>query len=106
METQPHKMIKVLWHAFEFAPDAIVVVNEGGIIEMANTSAENLFGYAHSELVDQPVEVLIPARFRGHHAGHMAQYLRHPTVRSMGRDLELGGLRKDGSEFAADIQSH
>jgi PAS domain S-box-containing protein len=88
---------------FEFSPDAIVVTDQAGIILRANAQAERMFGYPRKELTGQPVELLIPARFRAAHPQHRAGYSARPHVRAMGAGLELSGRRKDGSEFPVDI---
>ena len=88
---------------FEFAPDAIVIVNSEGIILNANTQAENIFGYEKNELLNKPVDILIPPRFRKSHTEHMRSYIAKPHIRLMGSELELYGLRKDGTEFPVDI---
>ena len=88
---------------FECAPDAIVVVNSEGRIVEANTQAEKIFGYSKNELLDKHVEVLIPERFRKRHDEHMRRYMSKPHIRFMGSELELYGLRKDGTEFPVDI---
>jgi PAS domain S-box-containing protein len=85
------------------APDAIVVVSEDGRIQLVNSQAEALFGYDRSELVGQPVETLIPARFRPAHPGHRRRYVEEPRHRPMGAGVELFAVRKDGSEFPAEI---
>ena len=88
---------------FEFSPDAIVVTNQQGKIAEVNAHVREAFGYDRSELLGQPIEVLIPERFRIAHPGHRADYAAHPRVRNMGAGLDLYGRRKDGSEFPVDI---
>jgi formate hydrogenlyase transcriptional activator len=88
---------------FEFSPDAILVTDDGGVMRAANPRAEELFGYSSHELIGQPVEMLVPARFRGGHPRHRENYSAHPRTRQMGAALNLFGLRKDGAEFPVDI---
>jgi len=90
-------------HLFEFSPDAILVSDGKGVMRAANPRAEELFGYASEELIGQPVEMLVPARFRGVHPGHRENYGAHPRPRQMGAALNLYGLRSDGTEFPVDI---
>ncbi len=56
------------------APDAIVIVDAGGTIVLVNARTEALFGYTAAELVGEPVEKLIPARFRERHEGERSRY--------------------------------
>jgi PAS domain S-box-containing protein len=87
----------------ESAPDAMVVVDQQGVIQLVNSQTENLFGYDRVELVGQFVEVLVPKRFRKKHARHRdGYYAEHPT-RPMGIGLDLFGLRKNGTEFPVEI---
>ncbi len=90
-------------HLFEFSPDGILVTDGQGIIREANPRVAELFGYAKEELIGQPIEILVPQRFRGRHPQHRENYSAHPRARQMGAALNLRGLRKDGAEFPVDI---
>ncbi|MGE0434307.1 MAG: PAS domain S-box protein, partial [Planctomycetota bacterium] len=87
----------------ESAPDAMVIVRRDGRIELVNSQTEALFGYQREELLGQPVEVLIPVRYRDRHPAHRGGFFDQPRTRAMGAGLELHGLRKDGSEFPVEI---
>lgn len=88
---------------FEFSPDAVLVCDSEGRIQEANARVESLFGYKRDELLHQPVEVLVPDRFRGVHPRHRQDYAREPRLRPMGVGLELFGRHKNGAEFPVDI---
>ncbi len=87
----------------EAAPDAILEVDPQGRIVLVNTEAERLFQRSRAELVGLQVEALLPERFRGGHFAHRAHYGAHPVRRPMGAGLDLYAVRKDGTEFAVDI---
>jgi protein-histidine pros-kinase len=87
----------------ESMPDGVILTNLTGHIVLANSQAEALFGYQRGELPGQLVEILMPERFRGAHAGRRNTYFAEPHVRSMRSGIELCGLRKDGTEFPAEI---
>jgi len=87
----------------ESAPNAMVMVDRDGVIEMVNAQAERVFGYPRHELLGRPVEMLVPERFRDRHPGMRRSFLAAPQSRSMGAGLDLYALRKDGSEFPVEI---
>jgi PAS domain S-box-containing protein len=87
----------------ESAPDAMVIVDRNGEILLVNAQAERLFGYTRQELLGQPVEILVPPRFRERHWHHRSDYSVDPRVRLIGAGMELYGLRKDGTEFPVEI---
>jgi two-component system, LuxR family, sensor kinase FixL len=87
----------------EAAPNAMVMINPAGVIVMVNGQAERVFGYSRDELLGQPVEMLVPQRFRGHHPGLRQAFFAEPRARPMGVGRELYGLRKDGAEFPVEI---
>ncbi|MBL9166229.1 MAG: PAS domain S-box protein [Verrucomicrobiales bacterium] len=87
----------------EAAPDGMVIVDETGKVVLVNSQAELLFGYTRQELLGQPIEILIPQRFRERHPGFRDAFSAEPRTRAMGAGLELRGLRKDGTEFPVEI---
>jgi PAS domain S-box-containing protein len=87
----------------ESAPDAMVVVDQKGLIQLVNSQTEKMFGYDRVEIVGEPVEMLVPRRFRKKHAKHRDGYVEEHPVRPMGIGLDLFGLRKNGTEFPVEI---
>ncbi|MGB8650246.1 MAG: EAL domain-containing protein [Mycobacteriales bacterium] len=87
----------------ESAPDAIVVVDEGGTIRVVNRQTELLFGWDRAELVGQSLEVLLPSRFANRHPRLRDGYFASPRPRPMGAEQDLAAVRRDGTEFPVDI---
>jgi PAS domain S-box-containing protein len=87
----------------EAASEAILGVSPAGRILLVNRRTEEMFGYARAELLGLELEALVPERFRATHAVQSAGFFSRPRVRHMGTEIELAGLRKDGTEFPADI---
>ncbi|WP_242442722.1 histidine kinase dimerization/phosphoacceptor domain -containing protein [Magnetospirillum sp. 15-1] len=87
----------------EAAPNAMVMVNAAGVIEMVNAQAERVFGYAREEMLGQSVEILVPDRFRHAHPDLRATFNVDPRSRPMGAGRDLNARRKDGSEFPVEI---
>lgn len=98
---EPESFFEKLLNA---TPDAIVMCDMTGKIRIVNEQAIALFGYTREELIGEPVERLIPHRFRGAHPAHRAGYGTGAKTRPMGgTNMPLWGLRKDGTEFRAAI---
>src|SRR5688572_25397107 len=68
----------------EAAPIALVAINREGTIQLVNAQTEKLFGYSREELLGQPVEILVPQRFRTNHPGHRTGFFGDPRSRMMG----------------------
>ena len=87
----------------ESAPDAMVIVNIQSQIVLVNAQTERMFGYTRDELIDQPLEILLPKRFHKIHREHLVGYFSGAKARAMGVGLELWACRRDGSEFSVEI---
>jgi methyl-accepting chemotaxis protein len=87
----------------EASPIAFIGITREGTIELVNAQTEKLFGYRRDELLGQPIEMLVPQRFRANHPGHRSGFFADPRARMMGVGRDLAGLRKDGSEFLIEI---
>ncbi|CAM2944888.1 sensory box histidine kinase/response regulator [Legionella steigerwaltii] len=87
----------------ESMPDALVIIDNKGRIVLVNGQTEHLFGYARTELLGEYVERLMPERYRKKHVHHRDDYFVMPKTRSMGTELELFGIKKNGTEFPVEI---
>jgi len=88
---------------FNSASMAIIVVDNKGVINMANPFANTLFAYTEETMVGQMLEQLIPQRHHTKHVGHRDGYIDKPNARSMGLGMTLSGMKKDGTEFPVEI---
>ncbi|MGI9596003.1 MAG: PAS domain S-box protein [Acidimicrobiales bacterium] len=93
----------LIWALIEAAPDGLVVIGDGGTIELVNGQTEQLFGYLRSELLGRPIEILIPESLRDVHRAHRTRYRADPEPRPMGAELSLRGRRSDGTEFPVEV---
>jgi PAS domain S-box-containing protein len=89
--------------ALDAAPDAMIIVDEAGIVRFANRQASALFGYPHEEIVGTAVEQLMPERFRDRHAAHRRDYTAALRLRPMGVGVSLVARRRDGREVPVEI---
>lgn len=87
----------------EWAPSAMVMIDSDGIMVLVNAQTERMFNYERAALIGQPVEMLVPARFRHHHMAYRTGFFGDSKPRPMGVGRDLAGCRADGSEFPVEI---
>ncbi len=85
------------------AVEGIVTIDERGIVESMNPSAERTFGYTATEVIGQNVKMLMPSPDREQHDGYLANYRQTGHARIIGIGREVVGRRKDGSLFPMDL---
>ena len=84
-------------------PDALLLCDSAGKINLVNANVESLFGYRQEELLGKPVEFLVPQRFVIQHKKNRTNYIKHPAPRPMGVGLDLYAQHKDGHEIPVEI---
>ena len=87
----------------ESAPDAMVIFDKDGLIELANLQTERIFGYSSDQLVGQSVDLLVPQALRDRHGLDRRVFFSAPAQRQMGIGLDLLAVRRDGTEFPVEI---
>ena len=88
---------------FENATEGIVLTDRMGKIVLVNPAAQKMFGYKEEELIQHPIEVLIPQRYQSHHEGLREDFYQHPENRAMGHGRDLYGKRKDGTDMPVEV---
>ena len=83
--------------------EGAVFVDAEGRIRHVNRQTERIFGFERTELINQPIEILVPKRFREAHVGHRDGYMSDPHQVPLGIGRELVGLRRDGNEFPLEL---
>jgi PAS domain S-box-containing protein len=89
--------------AVEACPSGMIMTDAEGKIVLINAEVERLFGYHRDELVDQSIDILVPASARPHHGGLRASFVAEPKARRMGVGRDLFGVRKDGTQIPVEI---
>lgn len=88
---------------FETAVDAIVTIDEHGIIERFNPAAERIFGYREAQVAGKNVSMLMPSPYREMHDGYLSRYLQTGEKKIIGIGREVVGLRQDGTVFPMEL---
>ena len=84
-------------------PDAMIVIDERGIMQSFSSAAERLFGYKSSEVIGRNIKILMPSPYRENHDGYIERYLRTGERRIIGIGRVVVGERKDGSTFPMEL---
>jgi len=87
----------------EVVPDALVGMDQKGVIRFVNRQTESLFGYDRDQLIGQPIQTLVPETLWQVYAEHREDYFVDPRTRSSGLDVVLSGRRQDGTEFPINV---
>ncbi|HEX7536753.1 MAG TPA: PAS domain S-box protein [Dermatophilaceae bacterium] len=90
-------------HLLEAVPDALVGMDQQGVIRFVNRRTESLFGYDRAQLIGQPIETLVPETLRQIYTEHQQRYFADPRTRSTGVDQDLSGRHRDGTEFPINV---
>jgi PAS domain S-box-containing protein len=94
---------RLMQRIVEAAPCGMVMIDAEGSIVLVNPQAESMFGYARNELIGNPLEKLLPERYRSAHGGHRKLFAGAPLMRQMAAGRDLAARRKDGSEFPVEV---
>jgi anti-anti-sigma factor len=98
-----HVTPAVLWGLVDALHDGVILIDDDGVIVLANRRAGDMYGYPPGELIGQPVESLVPDGLRAAHISQRAGYAQHPTARPMAARARLAGRRKDGGTFPVRV---
>jgi PAS domain S-box-containing protein len=98
-----HSLTSGLQDILDVVPDALVGMDNAGMIRFVNRQTEALFGYEPHDLIGQPVEVLVPSSLRSIHKVHREDFIATPGTRQMGVGPRLSGQRRDGTTFQVQV---
>lgn len=88
---------------YDSAPDALIVIDESGIMQSYSAAAERMFGWSASEVLGRNVKMLMPEPYREQHDGYLDRYLTTGERRIIGIGRIVVGERKDGSTFPMEL---
>ncbi len=103
LELEQHEANERLRSVVDHVADAIITIDERGVIAAFNRSAERIFGYSASEILGENVARLMPEPHRSKHNGYLAEYVRTGVSKVIGVSREMVGLRQEGTVFPIDL---
>lgn len=98
---QAHSILKSILTTI---PDAMVVIDEAGLVSSFSATAEKMFGYEQSEIIGQNVKILMPEPYRAAHDGYITRYIQTDEKRIIGIGRTVVGCKKDGTTFPLQLE--
>ena len=87
----------------ETAQDAIVSIDEEGIVKIWNLSAEKIFGYSQNEIMGKSITAIIPEKYKKRHDEGLKRFLETGQPKIIGKSIEITGKTKDGNEIPIEL---
>lgn len=88
---------------FEAVSEGVIVVNKKQLIVACNHATNEMFGYEIGELIEKPLEILIPQKYHHNHSDHFVHFIEHSDTRQMGKGRDLYGAKKDKEQFPVEV---
>ncbi len=102
-QRQTQQVARRMQSIFNNTIDAIIIIDELGMIESFNPAAAEIFGYSLEEITDKNINILMPEPYHSEHDGYLENYRLTGTANIIGKVRELTALRKDGTTFTMEL---
>ena len=94
----------ILKSILKTVPDAMVVIDEAGLVSSFSATAEEMFGYSQEEIIGENVKILMPNPYRDAHDGYIQRYMQTGEQRIIGIGRTVVGCKKDGTTFPIQLE--